>query len=270
MGNSKNPLVLTGDAMDQTKMLQHLRETHNISILNLWVVRMMLGYFFRDLDLAGEMEDLIFSNPLQLATKNHQVMTCYFYGGLTAIALYGRTGRRNHRVRARKSIKGFETPVRAGAVNCYDMLLFLYAEETLVKQKDTDIIKQAYDKAIASSSRSGFTHHAALANERAGLFFLGRNDKEWGEFYLAQAFQLYTELGTMAKVAQLREKHDFLASGRRIALKQSRFLKGRPRFNHNNEAKHKGEMLRDLLRSTTDSNESLTAHTRKQILDLHE
>jgi hypothetical protein len=269
MGDNDNPVFLSGSAMDQEEMLKYLGETHNnAAILILRNIRMTLGYFFRDFDLAGEMSDLIFSDPLQLAARNSHVMLCYFFGGLTAIALSEKGLKRmRYMMRAQKIIKLFEKMVSVGAVNCHHMLLFLRAEAASMKEKDPEVVRRAFDKAIASASRSGFVHHAALANERVGMFFLGRNDNEWGEFYLRRAYQLYMEWGAIAKVDQLRELYGFLSRVRDDAsgLNRSCFVKGRARFNRGNAAKHNGELLREFLSGSqsSKSGESLAA---KQIL----
>lgn len=61
-------------------------------------------------------------------------------------------------MRARKAINLFEKLVSSGAVNCHHMLSFLRAEEIRLKESDDELVKDAYNKAIASASRSGFVH----------------------------------------------------------------------------------------------------------------
>jgi hypothetical protein len=60
---------------------------------------------------------------------------------------------------------------RDGNVNCHDMLLLLRAEMmSIEKNLDLAQVRKAYDTAISSSSRSGYVHNAAIANEKAALF----------------------------------------------------------------------------------------------------
>jgi hypothetical protein len=59
------------------------------------------------------------------------------------------------------------------------------------------------DTAISSAYHDGFPHHAALASERAGIYFLGTEDEKLASKYLSRASILYAEWGAIAKVKQL-------------------------------------------------------------------
>ena len=59
------------------------------------------------------------------------------------------------------------------------------------------------DTAIASAYHDGFPHHAALASERAGKYFLHSGDEKLASKHLTRASMLYAEWGAVAKVEQL-------------------------------------------------------------------
>mmetsp|Transcript_10194 Transcript_10194/g.14859 ORF Transcript_10194/g.14859 Transcript_10194/m.14859 type:complete len:175 (+) Transcript_10194:3301-3825(+) len=62
------------------------------------------------------------------------------------------------------------------------------------------------------AGRSGFVHDQALANERAGIFFLETNDEFWASFYLSRARDLYRDWGAQAKVDSMNGMYDSLLS----------------------------------------------------------
>ena len=64
------------------------------------------------------------------------------------------------------------------------------------------------DTAISSASQDGFLHHAALASERAGLYFLFLEDETGASRFLSRACILYKEWGAGAKVKQLVSRYE--------------------------------------------------------------
>jgi hypothetical protein len=81
------------------------------------------------------------------------------------------------------------------------------------KHYDTNQIKSLFDSSIAKANRAGLIHNAALANERAGDFFLKEGDLYWAEHYLGQSKSLYADWGAAAKVSQIERKFGFLVHG---------------------------------------------------------
>merc|ERR1711865_858725 len=66
------------------------------------------------------------------------------------------------------------------------------------------------DTAISYALRDGFLHHAALASERAGLYFLFLDDEVFASKYLSRAYILYKEWGAYVKVNQLASQYESL------------------------------------------------------------
>lgn len=66
------------------------------------------------------------------------------------------------------------------------------------------------DTAICSAYQDGFPHHAALASERAGLYFLRVEEEKLASKYLSRALILYEEWGAVAKVRQLESGYETL------------------------------------------------------------
>ncbi len=64
-----------------------------------------------------------------------------------------------------------------------------------------------FDTAISSAYQDGFPHHAALASERAGLYFVEVDDEALASKYLSRSLILYGEWGATAKVKQLESEY---------------------------------------------------------------
>jgi hypothetical protein len=57
------------------------------------------------------------------------------------------------------------------------MMLLLRAELASLDYRDSKKVQRSYDDAIAAAGKLWFMHHQALGNERAGVYFLKRNDR---------------------------------------------------------------------------------------------
>jgi hypothetical protein len=70
--------------------------------------------------------------------------------------------------------------------------------------------KNANDKVVRIALHSGVTHHAALANERSGIFLMGYGNDDWAQDYLKRAYVLYSEWGVYGKVEKRKKDYSFL------------------------------------------------------------
>jgi hypothetical protein len=76
----------------------------------------------------------------------------------------------------------------------------MIASDKSVTSKRLSIL---FDTAISSAYRDGFPHHAALASERAGTYFLRIHEENFASKYLSRALMLYSDWGAFEKVEQL-------------------------------------------------------------------
>jgi len=154
--------------------------------------------------------------------------------------------------------------VKSRAVNCVHKLWLLNAEYATLsgnKRGDGDEIQKAYDAAISVATRSGFLHDAALANERAGIWFRSLGDDFWASSFISKAHELYQEWGATAKANQL--DHLWNLNSDRISDKDAsgRFAKGRSRFDPRTSERHKRLSFAGLY--TRSSRTSLTSTSQR-------
>jgi hypothetical protein len=78
--------------------------------------------------------------------------------------------------------------------------------ETLKARKNTQGIKALHDESIRFAAKAGFRHEQALACEKAGYSFLGKQDQDSAPTalsYFEKSRDLYDEWGALIKVEQL-------------------------------------------------------------------
>jgi GAF domain-containing protein len=89
--------------------------------------------------------------------------------------------------------------------------LLLLAEEARASGDELKAM-DLYDQAIRLAGANGFPHHAAMANELAGRFYLRRGQEKVAFVYLKEACAGYGAWGAVAKVADLEERYEYLRS----------------------------------------------------------
>lgn len=208
MGRCNDPLQLTGDAMDQDEMLKFFVEKKIFRLqYGMHILRTWLAFYFGDYELAGKMADK--ARNYEAQAPAHPFLCRYiFFEGLTAFVLSHNKQHRKEKSRGKKAIRRLKNWAKGGNMNCLHMLHILQAEEAVSqKRQKVDEMKGMYDLAISTASRHGFVQDAALANERAGLFFHDAEDPYWAKYYFGKAHQLYIEWGAQAKADQIGEKY---------------------------------------------------------------
>ena len=210
LGEAEDPVVFSGSAMEQSAFeSDHLQDM--IVQTAYWAVRIEVAYIYGDLTVCADLAEklwarqpgvdgTIFSGPYNL-----------FFLGLTAMGLAqtGRAGTKRYLKLANAAIQGLEKwPVR----HIQQFLDLLYAERAKLRKKPGNEIKQLFDTAIASASRSQLTHIQALANERAGIYLLEEDGGPSGraKLYFFRSFKLYIAWNAHGKSNALKAKYPFL------------------------------------------------------------
>jgi hypothetical protein len=206
MGRSVDPLVLTGEYMDQEERLTEWKRTKNqFAVYSYSFFHMMFAYIFGDFELAGVMAERM-GNNLYLEIPSPLVAYRVLFRGLTSFARYTSSRKRRHFGMGNASIKQLEKWTKDGVINCRHMLLLLEAEKLAVLgTANPKKVQVAYDKVIAVTARLGFLHSHAIALERLGVYFLAREDNMgFASNYLGRAHDAYKSWGADGKVKQLQ------------------------------------------------------------------
>mmetsp|Transcript_1792 Transcript_1792/g.2779 ORF Transcript_1792/g.2779 Transcript_1792/m.2779 type:complete len:122 (+) Transcript_1792:599-964(+) len=106
-----------------------------------------------------------------------------------------------------KALENLKRFVQLGAANCEHKLLLLQAEAKSLLGNTKDASRD-YDLAIAAAEKHGFIHEHAIANERAGDFFLRNGDPRASQYY-GKAHALYLQWGAQGKADNLSKNIPF-------------------------------------------------------------
>lgn len=258
-GESQQTIELSGDAMNLQEYLKvcPLRVVEHIRIF-----QMCLGFYFDDIEQAREAADSLWKVPREEETF---IGIWYFrrlYQGLVFFRLAKETGKRKYRRRARFMMQTLERFVRGGNINCLHCLLLLKAEELSNNKKaDPDTVRKAYDNAIVSAGRGGFTHTNAVAHELAFKYFDAQGDKDWATYYLTNACLRYREWSAFAKVRSLEQLHPDSLSEMpldRRSVKSGNY-RGQARFNSRASFIHRGQSIRLISDSISMGNSCVSS-----------
>jgi predicted ATPase len=206
MGQSENPLVLSGSGMVEEDFVSDILASKegSAALLMLVYARMIVLYLFGELKLA-DIERRKLNPQKDIVGTYFMKYVCYFFGGMICLGL-ARNGSKRHRKHAQGYFKALKALVKAGCMTFVPMLKLLEAEQLALDDRTGDTEK-VYQTAISMSSRSGSRLVKAIACERAGEYMILCGQVEPGKEYLEKAVAEYTEYGAYVKVAQVERKY---------------------------------------------------------------
>jgi histidine kinase len=197
-----DPKILTGEIMEQDYMVQYARENNKTLLIWCHFYRLLLSYMFGDTESAevhASVCRVAENNPF--GSSDHVLLM--FYDGLATMA-QGKMNRHRQKV-ANRCIKTFKSWSKQSPENFLGKLYFLEAELAATNE-DSIRAHAKYTAAISLSREGGYILQHALANERAGKYFLRRGEKDLARSYLKEAIAVYEKWGGKAKVAHLQNE----------------------------------------------------------------
>mmetsp|Transcript_21447 Transcript_21447/g.31413 ORF Transcript_21447/g.31413 Transcript_21447/m.31413 type:complete len:456 (-) Transcript_21447:98-1465(-) len=207
MGKSSNPLKLTGDAMDQDKMLQDASEKNDVFVsCIIYFLRMWLAYIYGDYEEAAKMSSKSKGPPSEkrMALLNPWIAFNHvFYDCLLSIALARKTKRDKWKRLAAKAMERMRQYAVDSPENCQHKIMLMDAENAGLLGDDAKAAEH-FDSAIALACENGFVQDQALAYERAGMFYLGRGEKRKASSYYDHAHNSYLKWGAQGKANHVR------------------------------------------------------------------
>ena len=192
LGQSADPVILEGEAVQQVEFLQWLEENkHEHGIAILYSMQMQLAYFM-GAPLQTMEEFLEKSKELpNVGLATVQAVRHIFYEGMAAYLLAEKTGkRRKWKRRATANKQKMKSWANQGNPNVTHTLALLQAEEKVLEGR-RDKAKKYYEQAITLAGKSGYQQDRALAHERSGLNYLALEDTFWAKHHLSSAHDCY-------------------------------------------------------------------------------
>jgi predicted ATPase len=211
MGKSEDPCVLVGDVMDETTMLDSASGANDkVTISMIQAFRTQLYALFGRWEEGAKYAICVGDSLADRIPCSTMVAVDPFFRGLSLFAMARQSKQAKYRRHAKKTHKTIQSFAKKGNPNVRHLERFLDAELAALDGK-THLAMKHYEVAVVMATRGGFTHDAALANERfAEFLYEDVKDAEMAAFRVNQAVRLYYEWGSSFKAEMLEEKYEQL------------------------------------------------------------
>ncbi|TAD83443.1 MAG: GAF domain-containing protein [Bacteroidetes bacterium] len=214
LGRAANPVVLTGTAYDEEKMVkQNLERNDKTGTFFIHFNKLILNYYFHnyaDAALQAAEARLL----LEAVLAKFEIPNHHFYEALSLLALYPQAGSEQGKFmrRVKGNMGKLKTWAKTAPENYKHKYDLLEAECMRLAGK-TNQARLVYDRAIAGASANQYLHEEALAYELTGRFYLDLKSEDLAEFYLKASYNAYREWGAEAKLRQMEQVYARYVSG---------------------------------------------------------
>ena len=200
MGRSEDPLVLTGDIMEEKHWKSSLPGMDTMMKRLFLMVKLYLAIYMNDIDYAGHlMEEYRKDDPGVIMPYIYKYLV--LYKGIIAAASSQKTI--THRWRPRKYLRYLERSMLRCPENHANKVFLLRAEITASAGHCDDAVLH-FTKSIHYATKDGFLNEQAFACERAARMYLSRGHSSEAVLYFHEAIKLYDQWGAKVKVHQLK------------------------------------------------------------------
>ncbi|MEA5569516.1 protein kinase domain-containing protein [Calothrix sp. UHCC 0171] len=206
LDKSENPCILQGEACDENKLLPILQSANEIEgLFHFYLNKLILCYAFYDYKQALEMANQT-RKYLTGGLSFSSVPVFYFYDSLAILANYQQDNSEIEYLLAQVSenqiiLQKWAENAPMNYQHKYDLIV---AEKCRVLGHKYQAMDY-YDRAIALAQENGYIQDVALANERAGQFYLALSKPKIAQAYIWEAYNRYMHWGAKAKINQLEK-----------------------------------------------------------------
>ncbi len=203
LGRSEDPLILTGSAYNEEKMMaQNVERNDKTGLFFLHFNKLILCAVFGDhnnaLHHATESRKLIEAVLAKFEIPNH-----HFYEALTMLALYSKSNEKRKLMgRVNKTIKQMRKWAKDAPENFQHKHDLILGHKMLVLGKEEKGI-QLIEEAIAGASKQDFIHEEGVAHEILGNFYLKKQAEKLGKKHIKASYNAFREWGAQAKLFQM-------------------------------------------------------------------
>lgn len=206
LGQGNSRTQLSGPVLDCPALIPHLLETNNRNLLFItYLAETMLHYLFQEYEQAVYKAELAAEHEESSAGLMNVGPHNYYF----SLALLARLPEvsQGEQKRFLAIVEENQQRMRMWARDNYEHAYHLVEAEKARLSGQTERAMQCYDAAIASALKNGFTNIEALANERAGIFYLSLGTENIARLYLREAYEAYLRWGAAAKAVDLEQKY---------------------------------------------------------------
>ncbi|MDC0836053.1 AAA family ATPase [Geitlerinema sp. CS-897] len=205
IAQSDTPSCLVGEAVDERQLLPtYLENKNGYGLHYFYLNKLILSYLFGEFDLAIRYSESA-ADYLETVTAALAVPVFHFYDSLARLAIDANLDL-DDRLKNRDKIKQNQDKMKIWAdcapSNYSHKFALVEAERHRILGEDLEAIA-LFDRAIAEATTNDYIHEAALASERAALFYLDRGNLKSAASYMQEAYSGYGRWGATAKTERL-------------------------------------------------------------------
>ena len=210
-GLVENPLLLVGDSLNETEIIDSWEQEGNATLLfAFYLAKLILCYNLKEYQLAVEYARKA-KQYINAAIGTICFSMYYFYLPLVILARYKQD--KDKLLIAVKIAKGYRKKLRTWSKlapeNHLNKYYLLSAEIYRAIGKNNQAAEY-YDRAIDSAAQLGYLAEIALAQELAGEFYLSQKRNKIASYYLSDAYDTYNKWQASAKLAILKDRYSSL------------------------------------------------------------
>lgn len=209
LGKSDDPVVLSGNACDESKIKSHIEEYKNeIGLFDFYTKKILLAYLFYDLNLAHASCEKAM-RYIQAAKTKHDVPIALFFQALTICALIKSDAKYNksaywkalkHNIRKIKKLSKHNP-------SSFSHKYWLLVAESALLKGDKATAEKCYHMSIRLAKASGIIQEMAIAIELLAIFYNNCGYKDIYHFQIRSAYIAYKKWGAIAKCRALEQKY---------------------------------------------------------------
>lgn len=204
-GMSADPLVLTGELMDQESFVEEHMTNHTNSVEYVSVHRMELAYLMDEPSIAAELVEKLSRLYKTISIGSYTGSMMCVDVALVSLELARIGDKRKHLSTASRALRMLKKWAKYSPENFLGFVHLIEAEYAVVKGKHF-LANSNYLSAIALLAESKHFMYRGIALERAGMFKLSIDDEVLGRKYLEDSYSVFADWGAVVKTRQMKRK----------------------------------------------------------------
>ena len=197
------PKELSGQIMTQETLTAEAAESCPGLIVWIHYYCMILAYFFGDFDRAEEYS-MTSHKIYDVSYGAMDAASVLFFESMTLLA-QARKGKRGRVAPVRRRLKRLRHWAKHSPLNFLGQQYLIEAELAVATGDNLSALSK-YTSSILLFREGGFLMQEAMANERAGKYYVEQGDMALALPFLRASYQLYEKWGGYEKVRHLREE----------------------------------------------------------------
>ena len=204
MGESPDPVKLTGLAMNEEDVISEAERTKNHQLTqHVRLTKMQVAVMFRAWEVARIQMREIEKHASKYFFQTYDYIMFLFLSSIINFEIARQSEKRKYLLRARKLLKCFQKYGKSHTQNVKPLIAFLKAENLAIRHSTE--VRKHFEPVIALLNGTS-PHMEAFCNERAARYICPSDSFHAKKLHLNRAADLYKQWGNRAKADDLKKR----------------------------------------------------------------